>query len=284
MTRGEVIVSLIIFLGVFLFVFLFLAKDGANLLFSPGDSRLFNFSSNCRQITITDNSKTSPATLYLVTENLALTKQNPFKIYHASLSIDQANYEYWQYFLYPNSHFNMTVCSNSKLNAQFYIIKGSQDFKRWTKGKNVQNEAFLNVVYSCDDKHELEFTASYQEEYFFVFHNPSTYVVDIKLDMTFERYLPVPPFYDVPSCSTSSTGSCTLQVPTDQSYKILITTDVASDVDWEENVAVSWACENRASSYVKAVLDANVLFSLGIVMIVSALAVVYYRVQPSNSR
>ena len=138
MTRGELIVTLTLFFGVFLFVFLFLAKDGANLVFSPGDSRLFDFSSSCRQITVTDYSKTSPATLYLVTDTPPLTKQNAFTIHQTSLSIDQSNYEYWQYFFYPDSQFNMSACSTSKVNAQFYIIKGSKEFKKWTKGKNVR--------------------------------------------------------------------------------------------------------------------------------------------------
>ena len=75
MTRNEVIATLVVFLGIFLFVFLFLGKDGANLLLSPGDSRLINFSTSCRQITITDKSKATSATLYLVTETPPLTKQ-----------------------------------------------------------------------------------------------------------------------------------------------------------------------------------------------------------------
>ena len=278
MTRNEVIATLVVFLGIFLFVFLFLGKDGANLLLSPGDSRLINFSTSCRQITITDKSKATSATLYLVTETPPLTKQNPFIIEHTRLRLDPTNYEYWQYFLYPNSYFNMSVCTSGKLNAQFYIIKGSQEFKRWCKGKNVKNEVFLNVINSCSDSHQLEFTATEQEEHFFVFHNPTTYAVDINLKMTFERYLPSPPYSEVPSCTTSSTGSCTLQVPTDnQFYRILLTTDVARDVDWEENVAVSWGCESLASSYLNAAaVLSNGFFTLLVVMIVSVAVAYYY--------
>lgn len=259
LTRDQIptaIFTAIFIILIALSVSLFSSIDSGHLLLSPGDSRLVNFSANCRQLTLTDKSKTTTASVYLITETPPLTLHNTFTIKYSSLTIGKAKYEYWQYHFYPKSSFNMTTCSASadSSGVLFLIIKGKTRFSKWSKGRNVENELQIQVVNSCGNRHLLDFTAHEEDEYFFVFFNPGNIAVEVDVKMSFEcwEYSPPPQTVEVPFCSVSSSESCSLQVSSGHSYRALIVTDVPVGVDWEENVEVSWSCNSLASLYLNA--------------------------------
>ena len=98
-----------LFLIIAVTILLFTSKDTGHQFFSPGDSRLVNFSTNCRHFTLNDNSVKTAASVYLVTEEPPLTRRNSFNIASTPLTVGGSRYEYWQYHLYPSSNFSLSA-------------------------------------------------------------------------------------------------------------------------------------------------------------------------------
>ena len=81
--------------------------------------------------------------------------------------------------------------------------------------------------------------------------------MNINAHMGFEQweYLFPTSDADVPTCVVPPEGTCSLEIPDTAKYRALIVTDIPENVDWEENVDVSWSCDNHALSYLYLVLS-----------------------------
>lgn len=240
-----------VFLIVAVIIVLFTSKDTGHQFFSPGDSRLVNFSANCRHFTLNDNSVKTAASLYLVTEEPPLTRRNTFNVASIPLTVGGSRYEYWQYHLYPRSNFSLSACSPNGGAAEFYVIKGSRKFRQWVKGRKVPNEHYVYVSNSCSGKHEFQYTSAEEDEYFFVFYNQGSTSVNINAHMSFERweYSSLTTHADTLMCFVPPAGACSLEIPASAKHRALIVTDIPENVDWEENVDLSWSCDSYASDY-----------------------------------
>ena len=92
-------------------------RSDVPVFFSPGDTRLISYGPSffCAGVTLVDRSNRTDSTVYLVTETPPLTDQNNFT-FNSSINLADNIYNYWNYYLYPNSNFSTAVqCTRSKL-------------------------------------------------------------------------------------------------------------------------------------------------------------------------
>lgn len=225
--------------------------SSASELYSPGDTRLVSYNSFfCASITLTDNSSQTAASIYLITETPPLTDRNNFTI-DSTVTLSDNEYYYWNYFLYPNSNFSTEVCSHSPgSDGMFYITKG-----------RVNNFASPVAKFSINKVCSVVQRFSYQiydeDQYFFVYYKSSQNGVPLQLKVTlsFERFeYSTSDLASQANCSITSAGECTVTVPYDSKYMALIVTNTSENVDWEENVDVSWNCANRGWAYAVAII------------------------------
>ena len=101
----------------------------------------------------------------------------------------------------------------------------------------------------------LNFTS--EDDYYFIFYNDDDYVhADAKLQFKFSFYRTE---YSpqsggiISNCTTTSFSSCSLDIPYNSDYNILLVTSPPSDGDWGANLYVTSSCVARA--WVFAVIE-----------------------------
>lgn len=226
-------------------------NSSASALYSPGDTRLVSYNSFlCASITLRDNSSRTAASIYLITETPPLTDRNNFTI-DSTVTLSDKEYYYWNYFLYPNSNFSTEVCSHSPgSDGMFYITKGSAD-------NFVSPVAKFSINKVCSVVQRFSYQIYDEDDYYFVYYKSSWNGVPLQLDVTlsFERFeYSTSDLASQAKCSITSAGECTVTVPYDSKYKALIVTNTSENVDWEENVDVSWSCTYRSWAYAVVIL------------------------------
>ena len=233
------------------------------VFFSPGDSRVVSFGSFfCDKVTLVDKSRSTEATLYLITDTPPLTDQNNFTIY-SSLALSDNIYNYWNYYLYPGSNVTTTIRTRSNSDSgTFYLFKGRNSFQQWINNPN-KNQAIETFSIQCSSSFNRHFSYTVQDEdeYYLVYYNrrgqQCTNFAVLRLDVTISvsRFqYSTEDLTTAASCSAIK-GECSLNVPAHPNYNALIVTDIPNDPDWEENVDVTLHCSsNREWAYAVVVL------------------------------
>ena len=233
--------------------------------YSPGDSRILSYGSTffCAGITLTDRSARVDSTLYLISDAPPLTDQNNFT-FTSSLTLADNIYQYWNYYLYPNSNFTTELCTRpNSTGGVFYLIKGRSTFQSWISGPTTDLAlGFFSIAnFPCSGpKHQFWFPVETEDEYYFVYYNHARGdsrlpFLRLNLTISIDRFqYSTSTLNSVANCSTSTTGKCSLTVPYGSNYRALIVTDIPDSPDWEENVKINLHCIARGWAYAVVVL------------------------------
>ena len=242
---------------------------------SPGDTRLVSFSSLfCESITLSSSSTSTEATIYLVKETPPLELSNSFTV-EESFHLPGREFGYLNYFLHPNSSFSMFACGTSfTSNNQFHVIKGKSGFIDWMQLPrwNSISTIFYRLGFGCGTLTSSPYRTTDANEYYFAFFNPGNQPLEINARMSLYRYQ-----YslsnltaDLPNCTATDSGDCTVSVPLNSYSSAIIVTDVPQSVDWKEKIDISWTCNIRPWPIIVLVLIA-----VFIILMVSALIAVF---------
>lgn len=229
--------------------------------YSPGDTRLVSYSSFfCAGVTLKENSSSTGASLYLITETPPLDDCNNFTI-SSTMALKDNEYNYWNYYLYPNSNFSTEVCSSSSgTDGKLYIVKGKDNFKLWisSHSNDLAVAVFsISTVLCSTIVQPYTYHISEEDEYYFIYYNlpGNNIILQLNVTVSFERFeYSTANLTSQANCSITIAGECSLTVPYGSTYSALIVTDVPENVDWGENVDVTWSCANRGWAYAVVIL------------------------------
>ena len=246
-------------------------------LYSPGDSRLISFKSFfCNSVRFSVESQGTGALFFLVDSAPPLTDQNNFTI-NASDTLDKTNYHFWQYHLYPNSKVSLDVCTDcSRVFLDVYVVRGNTNVNRWgdePEGNHAQ--LFQSVSTVCPNRQMLVYTATEEDEYYFIVHNSFDKIkLFYDLILTVDRFEYESPSIDINStirdhCAVSTGETCSVDIPYGTgSQQALVITTIPEEVDWAENVSIGTSCSRRHWAYAVVVLVPLFVAAVGIAIVV----------------
>ena len=253
--------AIILLVGFIIFGIEYYEQKPIPSFYSPGDTRLVSYSSFfCAGVTLKDNSSRTGASLYLITETPALNDCNNFTI-NSTMALKDNEYYFWNYYLYPNSNFSSEVCSPPPgADGKLYIVKGTANFSAWISSPSSDfavavfsiGTALCSTIVQQYTYHVIE-----EDEYYFVYYNlpGNNIILQLNVTVSFERFeYSTADLASQANCSITSAGKCSVVVPYGSSYSALIVTDIPENVDWGENVDVTWSCANRGWAYAVVIL------------------------------
>ena len=233
---------------------------------SPGDTRLVSPSSTlCESTTLNNPASTVSLTVYLLQNKPALSARNNFTVTR-QFSVGYREYQYWSFYLYPGSIYTLSSCLVSGA-IKYYIIKGKSSFDSWVSSLN--GSAYSSILYSdqCRGTNRIGgLTFNSEDEYYFVFYNDFFTTVTVKMTLNFNgaEYMPQSGGV-VDSCTAPPTSTCSLTIPYNSDYWVLVETSPPSDGQWDANVNAGTSCNARVWVYVVMVLAPLI----GIILIVA---------------
>ena len=233
------------------------------VFYSPGDTRLASYNTLfCAGITLRDNSNMTTASLFLIEDTPPLVDRNNFTV-NSTVTLTPNEYRYWNYYLYPNSNFSAKVCllHSSRGANTLYLIRGKGNFEGWRRSPSTEQAVTFTDISNAPpcftSTQQFSYRADVEDEYYFVYYSSPSNRGDLQLNliMSFERFQYSTTDLDSEAnCTVPSVGECTIPVPYGSNYRALIATDIPENVDWEENVDVSWSCANREWAYTVVIL------------------------------
>ena len=258
---GGLLSMLILAAGLIAFSIEYREQKPIPSFYSPGDTRLVSYSSFfCAGVTLKENSSSTGAFLYLITETPPLDDCNNFTI-SSTMALKDNEYNYWNYYLYPNSNFSTEVCSSSSgTDGKLYIVKGKDNFKLWisSHSNDLAVAVFsISTVLCSTIVQPYTYHISEEDEYYFIYYNlpGNNIILQLNVTVSFERFeYSTANLTSQANCSITIAGECSLTVPYGSTYSALIVTDVPENVDWGENVDVTWSCANRGWAYAVVIL------------------------------
>ena len=179
------------------------------------------------------------------------------------------DYHNWNFYLYPGSTLNVSVCKQKSLSDfRYYLIKGKDSFNSWAGNprSSIAKQYFvISTVCSSGMKQQIPiYNVEKEGEYYMVFYayNTDSDSLDIDFGVSRTKYA-VDPGAVLSNCSLSSIDQdCTLDVPL--SYSIgLVALHATDSTDWSSGISVTADCNARVWVYV--------LISLGCVITVTVL-------------
>lgn len=237
--------------------------------YTPGDTRLHTISTFfCASVQIkmtADTSQLGYVNLYLLNQKPALTARDSFSIPNP-FTLDQYGYNYWHFYLYPNSNFSVNACVNSGSSSYyFYVIKGSDDFNQWKDHASPSySESYKYISTVCGSGNmTLSYTAKQEDHYYFAYYCDA-YSCTGSQEIFLQRFeYTVGNMTDFDNCTTTvSNEQCSLNVPYQSDYdQALITTvEEPPNGDWELQFTIEFNCGARVEAYLAVVLPPVVLF------------------------
>ena len=218
---------------------------------SPGDTRLLDPSSTlCESTTLNNPTSTVSATVYLLQKKPELSATNNFTV-TSQFPVGYRDHQYWSFYLYPGSTYTLSSCLVSG-SIKFYVIKGKSSYDNWVSSPYSSNYNYLLYSSQCGGLNTTKFQQfNSEDEYYFVFYNDVFPMPNVKMTLTFNRveYMPLSGGV-VDSCTAPPTTSCTLTIPYNSDYWVLLETGPPSDGQWDANVDAGTSCNARAWVYV----------------------------------
>ena len=206
---------------------------------------------------------------YILSHAPALTDHDSFTFSKQPSFFDR-DYKNWNFYLYPGSTLNVSVCKQkSTSDFRYYLIKGKDSFNSWVGNprSSIAKQHFtISTLCSSGSKQQIPIYSVVKEgEYYMVFFAYSAYdfdPLDIDFGVSRTKYA-VDPGAVLSNCSLSiGDPACTLDVPL--SYSIgLVALHATDSTDWSSGIPVTADCNARVWVYV--------LISLGCVITVTVL-------------
>ena len=183
----------------------------------------------------------------------------------------------WSFILYGGSRYEINSCVSGKGNvAELLVIKGETLFNQW-EAKRQYSGHMKHDLPPCNSttatEQSLMCDISKEDEYYFVYLNPTRHVSHVQVDMSFtklEYSLDQADIYcqcsynkkEYPEYYTCS--SCNLPL-TFKGYVLLQTipdSDHHGNIHWEDKIYITWSCDASYKAYL-------LLFCLPFMVIIS---------------
>jgi hypothetical protein len=157
-----------------------------------------------------------------------------------------------------------------------YVVKGNTNVNRWgdEPGEN-HAQLFQSVSTECPSRQTLVYTATEEDEYYFIVHNSFDKIeLFYDLTLTVDRFEYESPPVDVNStvrdhCAVSIGETCRVDIPYGTgSQQALVVTTIPEEVDWAENVSIKTSCSRRHWAYAVVVLVSLFVAVVGIAIVV----------------
>ena len=237
--------------------------------YAPGETRTDYVSSVfCSSVTLENPSLTSSASIYLLRNEPKLAVRYNFTITD-SLVLKSGYYQYWNFYMYPGSNYTFSSCLTSG-KVYYYLIKGFTNFQNWHTylGYSYNYTSYSSVCGSSNTTLSRSFTE--EDEYYFVLYNGYRADAKVHVTLTFNRTEYVLQSEDVDSsCTAAPSSKCTMDIPYNSDYVVLIEAGAPGDGDWGTNVDIDTSCNPRVWVYVMVVL----LPTLGVIALIACIAV-----------
>lgn len=300
------IIVLVVLLSVFIALVVvtrnMVLPNSGDTQFSPGDSRIFSYSSFfCDNIILTGQSARTNASMHLIKERPQLYNSHNVS-FSSTPTLSEGEHIPYNFYLFSNSSFSAHVCVNEQnSNGQFYIIRGRNNFTDWVRQPRTLPATYFRALSrGCQ---ALNYEVDIECDYFFVFyHEPTTsetsdnLLFNITIQLTRFQYR-IPDLKETSmklNCSLpDSKGSCTIPIPLGSDYQALVVIDIPEDVDWaNERVDITWRCEERRwgvglmqsaillALFIIGVIATAVIFC-GLICVVSVLST-FHKPAPSS--
>ena len=246
-----------------------------SLVLSPGDTRILSRSSTlCQGSTLSGGSAlgTVNSSMYFLSNTPTLNAANSFVISSEAFVGSSGDYQFWSFHLYPGSKYLVSACLSLGYSVQYIVVKGTKNYNKWVKTPSSQSAYGNFVLYVLNSCSGYNMTANFnftsEDDYYFIFYNSNPTPASVRVTFSFYR-----PEYSpqsgsiISNCTTTSFSSCSLDIPYNSDYIILLVTSPPSDGDWSANVDITSSCAARAWVYV--VIE----FSTVALLVLSALLV-----------
>ena len=223
-------------------------SDGA---FSPGDTRLYSYSSFfCQGAFVKQsNALTDTVSLFLLSSQPQLKQTNSFDV-NEKIRLNTDDNSYWYYYLYTGSKLSVSACQTS---GQFhiYIIK-KINFGRWLHTSLYYERALL-ISQPCtnnDGGPGISYSVSQEGTFYIAAYNSFISFANGNVSFHVDRTgYSTDNISNQPNCTTST--SCSVHVSANSPYHYaLVTTSSPSDHNWIKNIDLYYTCEANIWGYV----------------------------------
>lgn len=281
------------------------ANDG--LEYSPTDTRIITIShSNARtlcqalELRVTEPIPYSYDAYLISLESpsfLNLTGRETFS-FSEQPYIATGDRQYYYYYMYPGSVFNMSACLLSENHGFgfFYLLKGKNNFTKWLNNDYSDFRPLDNftIIFNCTDERSNR-THTYdvlEEDYYFLAYDGDDFT-DIQLQVYASFYRT---YYELSSMSTLvdscknsveySNASCSIDVPWSHEliYFLFIVPDSVEGIDWTQKIGLDTVCIPRIGMYAvmgSAVFTALVVFSTSVLVCMMCCIGAYKKTTPT---
>ncbi|KAL5516985.1 hypothetical protein EMCRGX_G002449, partial [Ephydatia muelleri] len=234
-----------------------------SLVLSPGETRLVSRSSVvCQGMSVSSGETTVDSTVYHLQTVPKLNASNSFVLSTQASVVNNGDYEYWSFHLYPGSNYSLSACLlSSGSSVKYYTIKGADNYDNWVSHPSSSSHyiSVLSVTNQCGTPIATASLAfSSEDDYYFVFYNDGQKSAEVQVVFSFNRKEYSPESGGIiGNCTTTLGSDCSLDLPYNSEYVVLIQTSSPQDGDWGTNVDISTSCTQRA--WVFAVIEMGTL-------------------------
>ena len=232
--------------------------ESLSLVLSPGDTRILSRSSAlCQGATLSGGTAlgTVNSSMYFLSNTPTLSATNSFAISSQAYVGSKGDYQYWSFHLYPGSKYLVSACLSLGYSVEYIVVKGTSNYKDWVETPSSESAYGNFVLYVLNSCSEFNMTASLtftsEDDYYFIFYNSYSIPANVEVTFSFYRTEYSPQSGGIISnCTTTSFSSCSLNIPYNSDYNILLVTSPPADGDWGANVDITSSCAARAWVYV----------------------------------
>ena len=222
---------------------------------SPGDTRLVSPSSTlCESTTLNNPTSIVSATVFLLHRKPILGARDNFTLTD-TFHLAYKEYRYWSFYMYPGSRYALSSCLTYG-SVAYYVIKGEGNFVSWINARYTSEYSALHYSDHCGTTNRTtDQIVTSEDQYYFVFYNTFYMASNVHATLTINSvgYLPHSGGV-VDSCTAPPTSSCSLIIPHDSEYTVLVETSPPTNGRWDTSVNVGTTCEPRVWVYVISVL------------------------------
>ncbi|KAL5484199.1 hypothetical protein EMCRGX_G020657 [Ephydatia muelleri] len=209
---------------------------------SPGDTRLVSPSSTlCESTTLNNPTSTVSATVFLLHRKPILGARDNFTLTD-TFHLAYKEYRYWSFYMYPGSGYALSSCLTYG-SVAYYVIKGEGNFVSWINARYTSEYSALHYSDHCGTTNRTtDQIVTSEDQYYFVFYNTFYMASNVHAMLTINSvgYLPHSGGV-VDSCTAPPTSSCSLIIPHDSEYTVLVETSPPTNGRWDTSVNVGIA-------------------------------------------
>ena len=249
-----------------------LAEGKPQVDYAPGDTQVLDYTAFCEDLTLryTDPVSIGPSAVYALDSKPVLTDGDSFNFHLTEALNNSSRYYDWNLHFYEDSTIDVSACVNGNGSAEYFLIQGKESFDDWVNSQ-VKSPSVVDTFVLDNSCAEANYTINEEDQYFVVFTLIEEKVVNLSLNITFNRRKhAVENKYNTKHYFNASTSTA-IQTPLNQSSFIVLVYGNSSESpeNWntlELNIEVN--CMARVWLYAVTVIGPALVLLLCIVCIV----------------